>query len=92
METPLVLLTVTVCAALDCPTLVTAKVNCGGLTFKPDQTCPAPFSGTVAGATPRVEEETVSVAALPPAAAGVKITCAVQLLPLASVVPQVVEP
>lgn len=88
----LVLLIVTVCAALDCPTLVTAKFNCDGLTFSPDSTCPVPLRGTVTGVTPGVEEETVNVAALPPAAVGVKITCTLQLLPLASVAPQVVTP
>ena len=91
-EALLVLVTVTVCAALVWPTAVTAKVSCAGLTFSPDQTCPVPFSATVTGATPEVEEVTVSVAALPPVAAGEKITCTAQLAPLASVAPQVVVP
>ena len=48
-----------------------------------------PLSGTVTAATPAVDEETTSEAVAPPAAAGLKTTCTVQLPPLASVVGQV---
>ncbi len=88
----LALLTVTVCAALAWPSVASVNVICAGLTFNPDAASPAPLSATVTAFTPSVEEATVSVAAIPPVAAGVKITCTVQLLPLFSAVPQVVAP
>jgi hypothetical protein len=69
-----VLLTVTVCAALDWPGTTAGKVNWAGLTCRPDATCPVPLSGTLTTATPRVEDDTTKVAALPPPAAGVNIT------------------
>jgi len=69
-----VLLTVTVCDALDWPGATAGKVNWAGFTCRPDATCPVPFSGTGTTATPRVEDETTSVAALPPPTAGVKMT------------------
>jgi hypothetical protein len=87
-----VLLTVTICAALDDPTNVAAKVNSAGLTFRPETAFPAPLRGTVAGITPEVAEETVNVAEFSPAAIGVKITCTVQLDPAISVAAQVVVP
>lgn len=71
---------------------MTAKLICAGLTFKPETACPVPLKTTVAAFTPRVDEVTVSVAVLPPAEAGVKIAWTVQLLPLASVAPQVLAP
>ena len=67
------------------------KTSCAGFTLSPAGVCPVPLSGTVTGATPEVDEETASEAVAPPAAAGVKITCTVQLPPLASVAPQVVD-
>ena len=70
----LLLLTVTICTALFVPATVAAKVNCGGLTLRPDGAWADPFSCTATGFTPRVDEVTVSVAALPPAPFGVKIT------------------
>ena len=48
-----------------------------------------PLSPTVVAFTPSVAEETVIVAAFPPVATGVKITCTVQLLPLLSTAPHV---
>lgn len=87
-----VLLTVTDCAALDWPGATAGKVNWAGFTPRPDATCPVPLSGTLTALTPRVEDDTTNAAALPPPAAGVKTTCTVQLLPLASVAPQVVVP
>jgi hypothetical protein len=84
-----VLVTVTVCAALDWLVSVAAKVNCDGLALSTVVADPLPLSGTNTGVTPRVEEEIVNVAALLAAVAGVKITCTVQLLPLFKVVPQV---
>jgi hypothetical protein len=86
----LVFVRFTVCAALDCPMLTTPKLNCAGLTFRPDWICPVPFSGTVTWVTPADEEETTSEAALPPVVSGVKITGTVQLLPAFSVAPLVV--
>ena len=77
---PPVLVTFTVCAALDCPGAMMGKTSCAGLTLSPAEVCPVPVSGTLTGCTPEVEEETASEAVLPPAAAGVKITCTVQLL------------
>lgn len=89
--TPAELVMVTVCGALDWPGFTGGKVSCDGLTPISDA-CTVPVSGTLAAVTPRVDEEMVSVAALPPAAAGVKITCTVQLLPLFNAAPQVVVP
>jgi hypothetical protein len=86
------LLMVTVCAALDVPTAVAAKLNCAGLTFSPAAAFPAPFNGTVTAFAPRVDEEMVSAATLPPAVTGEKITCTVQLPPAAIVAEQVVVP
>jgi hypothetical protein len=87
-----VLVTVTVCAALEAPVIVDGKVNFEGLTPSPVVTVPLPFSGTESGVTPSVDEESTSVAALPPDVAGVKITCTVQLLPLFRAAPQVLVP
>jgi hypothetical protein len=87
-----VLVTVTVCAALGWPMTVDGKVNFDGLTLSTVRFAPLPLSGTLKAATPSVEEEIVSVAALAPVVAGVKITCTVQLLPLASAAPQLVIP
>jgi hypothetical protein len=86
------LLMVTVCAALDVPTAVAAKLNCAGFTFSPAAAFPAPLNGTVTGFAPRVEEEIVSPATLSPAVTGVKITWTVQLPPATSVAVQVVAP
>jgi len=88
----LLLVSVTVCAALEVPGATRGKTSCEGLTFSPAKDCPVPVRGTVTDATPEVDEETTSEAVAPPAAAGVKVTCTVQLPPLASVVPQVVVP
>ncbi len=87
-----VLLTVTDCAGVDWPTFAAANVNCAGLTCSPVASCAVPPSEIEAGATPSVEEETVRIAATPPASDGVKTTCTVQLLPLFSVAPHVVAP
>src|ERR1035438_3011321 len=85
-----VLLTITVCAGLDCPGATTGKVSCAGLTLIVP--VPAPFSATVTALTPRDEEETARVAAFPPVANGLKVTSTVQLLPLTSFAPQVAAP
>ena len=69
----------------------TGNVSCVGFVARPAVSCPEPFSGTETGATPEVDEETTSVAAMAPVAAGVKTICAVQLVPLLSKAPQVVE-
>jgi uncharacterized membrane protein len=90
-ELPL-LVSVTVCAALEAPGATTGKTSCAGLTFNPVEDCPVPVRGTVTDATPEVDEETTSEVVAPPAAVGVKITGTVQLPPLASVEPQVVVP
>jgi hypothetical protein len=87
-----VLLIVTVCAGLACPGISAGKLNCAGLTLRPVVTVPVPFRATLTGVTPSVEEEITSAAALPPAAAGVNVTCTVQLLPFASIAPHVVVP
>ncbi len=55
------------------------KRSCAGLTLSPAGVCTVPLSGTVTAATPAVDEETASEAVAPPAAAGVKTTCTVQL-------------
>jgi hypothetical protein len=86
----LVLAIVTVCGELDWPGATTEKLNCAGCTFRPDEDWPAPVSGTLAAATPGLDEEITSAAVAPPAAEGVKVTCTVQLSPLASVAPQLV--
>jgi hypothetical protein len=88
----LLLLTVTVCAALVWPTAVAAKVSSDGAAPSPPSDCPLPLSGTVTGFTCEVDEVTVSVAFAVPFAVGVNFTCTVQLLPFASVAPQVVAP
>jgi hypothetical protein len=88
----LVLLTVTVCVALDVPTMIGAKVSSAGFTFRPVAILAAPFKGTETGFTPRVAEETTRDARLPPALAGVKVTCTVQFAPLVKVAAQVVAP
>lgn len=90
--TLLVLLIVAVCAALVWPRADSVNVICAGLTFNPDAASPAPLNATVTAFTPRVEEVTVRVAAFAPVAAGVKITCTVQLLPLLNVAPHVDAP
>lgn len=46
---------------------------------------PLPLSGTEAALVPRVEEEIASVAVLPPALLGVKVTCTLHCAPGASV-------
>lgn len=86
------LVSVTVCEGLDWPAATMGKTSCEGLTLSPAGICPVPVSVTLTGATPEVDEVTASEAVLPPAAAGVKITCSVQAAPLASVAPQVVVP
>ena len=83
-----VLLMVTVWAALACPRVASVKVICPGLTFNPDAVMPVPLSPTETAFTPSVAVETVSTAAFPPTASGVKITCTVQLAPFVSVAPQ----
>jgi hypothetical protein len=83
----LVLLIVAVCAALAWLSVASVNAICAGLTFNPE-----PLNATVTAFTPSVEDVTASAAALAPAAAGVKITCNVQLLPLLSVAPHVVAP
>ncbi len=87
-----VLVTVTVCGGLAWPSVASTKAICAGFTLMPAAAWPVPFRGTVAGFTPSVEEVTVRVAVAPPAEAGVKSSCTVQLAPLASEAPQVVEP
>jgi hypothetical protein len=87
---PPVLEMVTVCEGLACPSACAAKLSCDGFTLSPAAVCPAPLRETVAAFTPRVDEEIVKLAAAPPDAVGVKMTCTVQLLPLARFAPQVV--
>ena len=82
----------TVCATLACPIVACVNAICAGLALRPDAAIPAPLNATATAFTPNVEDETVSVAAFPPVAVGVKITCTVQLLPLFSVAPHVVVP
>ena len=89
---PPVLVIVTDCGALPCPSACAANVSCAGLALSPAPACPVPVNATVAAATPAVEEETVRLAATAPDADGVKITCTVQVLPFAKVAPQVVVP
>jgi hypothetical protein len=88
----LVLLTVIVCAGLEEPTVTAPKASCAGLTLRPEATFPAPFSGTEIELTPRVADEIINVAVLPPAAVGEKITCTVQLAPPVNTAVQVVVP
>jgi len=87
---PLELVTVTACAVLDCPAATTAKAICDGFVARPVESCPDPFNCTVAGATPEVDDDTASVAAIAPVADGVNTICALQLLPLSSVAPHVI--
>ena len=84
--------TVTVCAGLGWPMVAATNVICAGLTLSPEAAVPVPLNPTEAAFTPSVEEVTVNVAVFPPTAAGVKITCTVQLPPLFSVAPHVVDP
>ena len=85
---------VIVCGGLGRPGLCGEKVSCGGLTLSPAIAWPEPLSGTLTAVA--LDEEIVSVASLPPDAIGLKLTCTVQLLPAARVVPlavgQVVVP
>ena len=84
----LLLLTVTVCGALDDPATVGRKINCGGLAFRPKGTWPLPLRATVAGvftSAPAMSK----LAELVPVVPGLKVTCTVQLLPGASTVVQV---
>jgi hypothetical protein len=83
----LVLLMVTVCAALVPPCATAPKLNVAGLMFRPDAVCPVPLSPTSTAATPGDEEEIFKVPALPPVVAGLKTTCITQLAPAASVAP-----
>jgi hypothetical protein len=89
---PPLLVSVTAWAGLDWPGVTMGKASCAGLTLSPAGVCPVPLSETLTAATLGVDELTTSEAVAPPAAIGVKVTCTVQLLPLASVAPQVVEP
>jgi hypothetical protein len=50
------------------------KIICAGLMLIPEAAWPIPLSGTWAGVTPEVEEDTTSVADNCPADAGVKPT------------------
>ncbi len=81
---------VTACAVLDWPAATTGKLSCAGFVARPLAISPEPLRGTETGATPLVEDETASVAAMAPVALGVKTICTVQLLPLFSSAPQVV--
>ena len=85
------LVKVTDCAALDWPTPTAAKLSDVGLAASRRDVCPEPLSGTDTAATPVVEDETTSAAAMEPVALGVKTICAVQLLPLFRSAPHVVE-
>jgi len=87
-----VLLRVTVCAALEEPTMTAGKVSFAGLTLSPEVTWAAPFRGTEIGVTPAVAEETINVAELAPAAMGEKMTWTVQLPPALKDAGQVVIP
>src|SRR5215469_4035504 len=89
---PPLLVTVTVCAALVWPVAVAGNPICAGVAFKPAADWPVPFKFTVAAFTCSVEEVMVSVACADPVAAGVKVTCIVQLAPAARSLPQVVVP
>src|ERR1039458_1602999 len=89
---PPLLVSVTVCDGLDWPGVTIGNASCAALTLSPAGVCPVPLSETLTAATPEVDELTTSEADAPPPAVGVKITCTVQLLPLARVAPQVVEP
>ena len=75
---------------LDWPAATTGNAIWAGLVAKPEARIPEPLSGTEIGATPEVDEETASEAAMAPVAPGVKTICTVQLLPFASSAPQVV--
>ena len=85
------LVMVTDCAALDWPAAIAAKVSWVGLVVRPLANCAEPLRGIETAATPVVEDETKSAAAMEPVALGVKTICAVQLLPLFRSAPQVVE-
>ncbi len=56
------------------PRVASVNVICNGVMPIPDADWPMPLSSTCTGATPDVDEETVSVAVSAPAAAGVKMT------------------
>ena len=84
----LVLLTVTVCAALVEPATVAGKVTCTGAAFRPEAANPAPFKVTVAGVSTPLAAM-VNRAESGPAAVGVNVTWTVQLPPAASEDPQV---
>ena len=89
---PPLLVSVTVWTGLDWPGVTTGKTSCAGLTLSPAGVCPVPLRETLIGETLEVDELTTSEAVAPPADVGVKVTCTVQLLPLARVAPQVVVP
>jgi len=86
------LVSVTVCAALDWLTASTPKAKVEGLTVRLAMMELVPLSGTDTAATPSVEEEMLTAAAMEPLLGGVKMTCAVQLEFAASDVPQVMVP
>src|SRR6185437_10029477 len=85
-----VFVTVTVCDGVACPGLTAAKLSSVGFTLSPEASCAVPLSVTVAGLTPSVEEDTASVAAIPPPTMGLKTTCAVHEDPPFNVDPHVV--
>ena len=72
-EKLLLLVTVTVCAALDEPATVGAKISWGGLAFRPNGTSPLPLRATVTGAF-TLPAATVRLAELSPVEPGLKIT------------------
>lgn len=86
------MLTTTVCAWLGEPRTAAAKVNCVGLTLRPETTWPEPLSETETGVTLMVAEVMIKVAELPPTPVGEKVTATVQLLPAVKSIVQVEVP
>jgi len=82
-----VFFTVTVCAALATPTVVLAKLSEAGLKEIAGTPTPVPERATVCG-EPEPLSATLTEAVRDPVAVGLKATLIVQLLPTATVVPQ----
>ena len=59
--------------------------------MRPLDICPEPLRGTETAATPVVDDEITSAAAMEPVALGVKTICAVQLAPAFRTAPQLEE-
>ena len=80
---------VAVCPPLICPTVTSPNARFDDDALSAPGPWPIPLSCTFTGARPTDVPEMVSVPVRVPVPVGVNVTCAPQLLPEASVVPQV---